>query len=167
MSGNKGIGDEGAAAFFCSNSSSGSGSGRGGSGSGGGKKRRDRKKHQPPLSSAFAFDELYLSGTRIGDEGAALLAQCIASPHSPLRVISLSGCRIGDVGAVAVAKALRALGKARGKEGEATGGGREGLEKLDMQGNSFSAASIALLQESTPPRSFVVLNTADGQVVGL
>ena len=179
LSGNKGIGDEGAAAFFCSNnnnssngSGSGSGSGRGGSGSGGGEKRRDekrrdRKKHQPPSSSAFAFDELYLSGTRIGDEGAALLAQCITSPRSPLRVISLSGCRIGDVGAVAVAKALRALGKARGKEGEATGGGREGLEKLDMQGNSFSAASIALLQESTPPRSFVVLNTADGRVVGL
>ena len=50
--------------------------------------------------------ELFLSGTKVSDEGATSIADGLVNPQCTLQTLSLSGANIGDVGGRAFAMVL-------------------------------------------------------------
>ena len=94
--------------------------------------------------------DLYLSGTKIGDEGACSIAEALAKPACSLQTLSLSGCNIHDKGGQALSSKLSTLN----------------LKALDLQGNYFSEKVLEELAKTGRQSSaYVVIQGVDGKAI--
>ena len=70
------------------------------------------------------LSELFLSGTKVSDDGAIAIAESLTDPNCTLITLSISGAAINDKGGMEIAKHLPNMNK--------------NLRGFDLQGNLFS-----------------------------
>jgi hypothetical protein len=103
------------------------------------------------LTDDWAFRELDLSGTPLGDDHVTLLAKGLsAAARSGCRELDLSRTAIGNAGTKALARSLeRALTEVPPHYSAKRGGSQFGL-KLDLAGNRITDGGITELQALLP-----------------